>query len=185
MKREPPNGHALPRRNIVDQVTGRIDIIVIGMFRPFFIFLVICGIALSVDADGPITFVRLPAEPVIRIGLATNAGSVTITTTDSSLVAASPDEPNKILDSNRVSVSARVYHPPEIEEFRIEFQNLPAQVDAENLAKDVRDATGETALPSIDTTSNTWKVWVGRVFQVTDDAEALRETIDSMRRTPR
>jgi len=144
------------------------------MFRPFFILLVTCGIALSVDADGPITFVRLPAEPVIRIGLATNEGSVTITTTDSSLVAASPDEPNKILDSNRVSVSARVYHPPEVEEFRIEFQNLPSQVDAENLAKDVRDATGETALPSIDTASNTWKVWVGRVFQVTDDAEALR-----------
>src|SRR6185369_9569969 len=174
MKREPSNGYTLPRRNIVDQVTGRIDIIVIGMFRPFFIFLVICGIALSVDADGPITFVRLPAEPVIRIGLATNAGSVTITTTDSSLVAASPDEPNRILDTNHVSVSARTYHPPEIDDFRIELQNLPSQSDANTLAKDIRDATGETALASVDTATNTWKIWVGSVLATTDDAEALR-----------
>ena len=32
-------------------------------------------------------FVKLPSEPLIRIGLATNAGSVTISTGDSSLVA--------------------------------------------------------------------------------------------------
>jgi stage II sporulation protein D len=119
-------------------------------------------------------YCRLASEPVIRVGLTTNAGSVTITTTDSSLVAISPDEPNRILDTNRISVSARTYRPPEIENFRIEFQNLPSQIDAENLAKDIRETTGETALPSIDTATNTWKVWVGREFSVTEDAEILR-----------
>ena len=43
-------------------------------------------------ADGVKVF-HLSAEPLIRIGLSTNSGSITITTGDSSLVAASPDEP--------------------------------------------------------------------------------------------
>ena len=38
-----------------------------------------------------------------RIGLATNAGSVSITTTDSSLVAVSPDEQPKMLATTRVT----------------------------------------------------------------------------------
>jgi stage II sporulation protein D len=117
---------------------------------------------------------KLPAEPLIRIGLSTNAGSVSITTSDSSLVAVSPDEPSKMLATARVTVSARAYRPPEIEDYRIEFQNIPNQVDANNLAKDIRDATGETALPSIDPATNTWKVWVGGVKSTQEDADELK-----------
>ena len=58
-------------------------------------------------------FFRLEREPLIRIGLTTNASSATITTTDAQLVAVSPDEPNKFLAVNRISVSARSYRPPE------------------------------------------------------------------------
>src|SRR5436190_16890483 len=79
---------------------------------------------------------RLPTEPLIRIGLETNAGSVTITTNDTSLVAVSPDEPSRMLATTRVTVAARAYRPPEIEQYRIEFQNLPTQNDANTLAKD-------------------------------------------------
>ena len=139
-----------------------------------FIAFAVFASVLAIYPEGDIEYVKLPAEPTIRIGLTTNAGSVTITTTDSSLVAASPDEPNRILDTNHVSVSARTYHPPEIDDFRIEFQNLPSQSDANTLAKDIRDATGETALASVDTATNTWKIWVGSVLATTDDAEALR-----------
>ena len=119
-------------------------------------------------------YFRLVSEPLIRIGLSTNSGSVTITTGDLSLVAVSPDEPSKMLATTRVTVSARAYRPPEIENFRIEFQNLPSQTDANNLAKDIRDATGETALVSIYPAANTWKVWVGAVKETTVDADELK-----------
>jgi|CXWL01.1.fsa_nt_gi stage II sporulation protein D len=119
-------------------------------------------------------YFRLAAEPLIRIGLATNAGSVTITTNDSSLIAVSPDEPSRLLATNRVSVSARAYRPPEIENYRIEFQNLPTQLDAAELAKDIRDATGESAIVSIDSATNTWKVWVGSVKATTEEADELK-----------
>lgn len=116
----------------------------------------------------------LTTEPLIRIGLATNAGSVSITTSDSSLVAVSPDEPSKLLASNKVTVSARAYKPPEIENYRIEFQNLPSQNDASELAKDIRNAVGETAIASIDTATNTWKVWVGSVKETSIEADELK-----------
>jgi stage II sporulation protein D len=119
-------------------------------------------------------FHRLPGEPLIRIGLATNASSVSITTADSSLVAVSPDEPNRILGTARVSVSARTYRPPEVENYRIEFQNLPTQNEANALARDIREATGETALTSIDPASNTWKIWVGTVKDSEIEADELK-----------
>lgn len=121
----------------------------------------------------PATF--LPAnEPLIRIGLATNASSATITSGDSALVAFSPDEPSKLLATTRVSVSARAYRPPEVENFRIEFQNIPLQTDALELAKDIKDATGESAIVSIETATNTWKVWVGSVKESVVDADELK-----------
>ncbi|MFN0277620.1 MAG: SpoIID/LytB domain-containing protein [Pyrinomonadaceae bacterium] len=117
---------------------------------------------------------RLTSEPMIRIGLSTNASSVSITTNDSSLVAVSPDEAGKLLATNKITVSARAYRPPEIENFRIEFQNLPSQVAANDLAKDIREATGETALVSIDTATSTWKVWAGKVKESTIEADELK-----------
>ena len=70
----------------------------------------------------------LPAEPLIRIGLSTNASSVSITTSDYQLVAYSPEEPGKYLATNRVSVSARAYRPPEVETYRFEIQNIAFRV---------------------------------------------------------
>ena len=128
----------------------------------------------TIYADADYEYFKLASEPLIRIGLATNAGSVSITTSDSSLVAVSPDEPSKMLATARVTVSARAYRPPEIENYRIEFQNLPSQTDANTLAKDIREATGETALASLDTTANTWKVWVGRVLDTSITADELK-----------
>ena len=122
-------------------------------------------------------YFRLPAEPLIRIGLSTNSGSVSITTTDSSLVSVSPDEQSKLLATNKVTVSARAYRPPEIENYRIEFQGLPTQNEATTLAKEIRDATGETAFASIDTATNTWKVWVGSIKESIIDADELKSKL--------
>lgn len=119
-------------------------------------------------------YFRLASEPLIRIGLSTNSGSVSITTGDSSLVAVSPNEQNRFLATNSVTVSARAYRPPEIENYRIEFQNLPTQTDATTLAREIREATGETAFASIDTATNTWKVWVGTVKDTSVESDELK-----------
>ncbi len=142
--------------------------------RSFFLAAFLLFPLIQVLADPDVKFVRLPAEPLIRIGLATNASSVSISTGDSSLVAVSPDEPSKMLATTAVTVSARAYKPPQVENYRIEFQNCPSQTDAAELAKDVREATGETAVVSLDTATNTWKVWVGTVKATAEDANDLK-----------
>ena len=145
-----------------------------SLWRIVSVLCVVILASVSVLADGNVEYYRLSAEPLIRIGLSTNSSSVSITTDDSSLVAASPDEPNKLLATTRVMVSARAYRPPEVENYRIEFQNLPSQVDANALAKDIRDATSESALVSLDTATNTWKVWVGTVKESIVDSDELK-----------
>lgn len=140
-----------------------------------FVFIVLLSLSFISNASAAgYELFRLAAEPLIRIGLATNSRSVTITTSDSSLVAVSPNEPSRFLATTRVTVSARAYAPPEVENYRVEFHDLATQADAAELAKDIRAATGETAIVSIDLASNTWKVWVGSVLEASEDADALK-----------
>ena len=126
------------------------------------------------DGFGPLL---LPSEPLIRIGLSTNAGSVSITTSDSQLVAYSPDEAGKYLATNRVSVSARSYRPPEVENYRFEIQNIATADEANDIAKEVREATGGSALVSVDTATNTWKIWIGSVFDTAEEADAFKTSL--------
>ncbi|MDQ3802057.1 MAG: SpoIID/LytB domain-containing protein [Acidobacteriota bacterium] len=117
---------------------------------------------------------RLAAEPNIRIGLATNARSVSITTTDAQLVAVSPEEPNKPLATNRVAVTARAYRPPVIENYRFEIPNIATREEAESLAKEVREATGETAAVSADIKTNNWRVQIGGVKETIEEANEYK-----------
>jgi stage II sporulation protein D len=126
------------------------------------------------DSLLPAQTFRLTAEPLVRIGLTTNASSVSITTTDSQLVAYSLDEPNKFLATNRVSVSARAYRPPEVENYRFEIQNLATSTEADQLAKEVREETGQTALVSVDIPTNTWKVWIGSIKETPEESDAFK-----------
>lgn len=147
-------------------------------FRRWFLVFALVLLTVGTISADTIEFTRLASEPMIRIGLSTNSSSVSITTTDSSLVAVSPDEPSKLLATARVTVSARAYRPPEIENYRIEFQNLPSQNDANTMAYEIREATGETALTSIDTASNTWKIWVGSVKGSSLEADELKAKLE-------
>ncbi len=117
---------------------------------------------------------RLEREPVIRIGLATSANAVSITTTDSSLVAVSPDEPQKFLETTKVTISARAYRPPEIEIYHFEIPNVETQTEAADLAKDVRAAMGENTYASIDAKTNTWRVVVPRTFDTVEEADGFK-----------
>lgn len=138
-----------------------------------FILLTISSQAAEID----FSIFKLDREPVIRVGLTTNASSVVVTTTDSSLVAFSPDEPQRFLNANRVSVSARSYRPPEIEIYHFEIRNLENQTEAQALAKELSAAIGENAVPSIDSNTSSWRVIVGRTFDTIEEAGAFRSEL--------
>ena len=121
----------------------------------------------------PLVF-KLAAEPNIRIGLATNARSVSIATTDSQLVAASPEEPNKFLATNKIAVTARAYRPPTIENYTFEIPNLATREEADSLAKDIREATGEAALVTADVKPNSWRVLIGGVQESIEEANEYK-----------
>jgi len=140
---------------------------VLLLFASFFTF-----ISIGFAYEG--RYYLLPGEPLIRIGLSTNASSASITTDDAQLVAYSPEEPSRFLSTNRVSVSARSYRPPEVENYRFEIQNIATSAEADEIAKDLREATGQSASASVDAATNTWKVWVGGVFETTEEADAFK-----------
>jgi stage II sporulation protein D len=142
-------------------------------FRLFFFFVFSAFFVPAVFAFENAYF-YLANEPFIRIGLSTNARTVSITTTDEQLIAASPNEQNRFLATNRISVTARAYRPPEIEIYRFEIPNIENQTEAENLAKEIREATGEKTLVSYGVTPNTWRVLVGDVKETIEEANQFK-----------
>jgi stage II sporulation protein D len=139
------------------------------LVRPSFVFF-ICAFFISNAAAAETGLFYLASEPVVRIGLATNARSVSITTSDTSLVAIAPDEPNKLLATNKVFVAPRAYRPPEIEIYKFEIQNLESQAVADSLAADIREATGEKAFAMLGVQPNTWRVIIGDTKDSIEDA---------------
>jgi stage II sporulation protein D len=119
-------------------------------------------------------YFSLDQEPFIRIGLSTNARSVSITTSDISLVAISPNEPNKLLATNRITVSSRAYRPPVIDVYQFEIQNIETREEAESIAKDVRGATGEKVSVKPDIKTNLWSIRIGESKETAEEAEAFR-----------
>jgi len=143
--------------------------------------LLVCFIALlsisKVSAHDEFYYLALDREPIIRIGLATNASSVSITTTDSSLVAASPDEPQKFLATTKVSVSARSYRPPEFDVYHFEIPNIATVAEADALAKEAREATNEKTLVSFNAKTNTYLVRVGERRETVEEANEFKAAL--------
>jgi hypothetical protein len=137
----------------------------------FFIFLLSIS---NVPAFDEFYYRTLNQEPIIRIGLTTNASSVSITTTDTSLIAVSPDEPQKFLATNKISVSARSYRPPEFDVYHFEIPNIATLAEADALAKDAREATNEKTLVKLDAKTNTYRVRVGERRETIEEANYLR-----------
>lgn len=146
-------------------------------FRTTFLALLLATLFVLPSAAGWGTeenYFRLEMEPLVRIGLIVNAGSVNITTADTELIAYSPDEAPRYLATTKVAVSARAYQPPVIEQFLLEIRNISSADEAREIAESVRETTGESALTSVDSKTNTWKVWIGEVRDSKEDAEAFR-----------
>ena len=143
-----------------------------------FVFYTLFTIFLTTQLQAETGFYQLTREPLIRIGLATNARYVSITTTDTQLIAASPDEMNRFLATNKITVSARSYRPPEIEIYNFEIQNLESAETAANLAKEIRETTGEKVSFELDAATNTWKIRIGQARDSIESADEFKGVLD-------
>lgn len=134
---------------------------------------------------------RLDAEPSIRIGLSTNARSVTISTTGQTLTVLQT-QPGQTpapaaLAVSRVRIEPRMLVPlpaPRMEEnslFRVEVAAVTSESQAASIARDVRELTGEAPEVVRDAattaTTATWRVRVG-VPMPRAGAEELRARLE-------
>lgn len=108
---------------------------------------------------------RLTSEPVIRIGLATDARSATISTNGRLLNAFEPNNSPIPLTVARIRLEARLLAPQpetfEADSFRVEIAGATTRVEAERVAREIREQTGEAAEASLNATTNTWRVLIG------------------------
>lgn len=144
-------------------------------FRPFFIF-TICAFFISTISAAELNRLYFANEPTVRIGLATNARSVSITTSDSSLVAIAPDEPNKLLATNKIFIAPRSYRAPEIEFYKFEIPDIESQTAAEAIAADLRQS-GEKAFVLLGLQPNSWRVIVGDTKDTIEDANQYKSDL--------
>ncbi len=152
---------------------------IIMVLRPLFLFaLSLVFFSFTSVFAAETSYFTLASEPTVRIGLATNARSVSVTTSDSSLVAVSDGEPNKLLATNKVYVAARAYRPPEIEFYKFEIPNLESQTEADAIAADLREA-GEKAFSMLGTQPNSWRVIVGDTKETIEDANQYKADLEA------
>src|ERR1700754_4897946 len=99
--------------------------------RAFLLLFVLIFSITPISASGPAAVFRLKEEPLIRIGLETSARSVVISTSDTQLVAVSPEGQPKFLETTKVSVSARSYQPPSVEYYHFDINDIATKEEAE------------------------------------------------------
>ncbi|MDQ1559843.1 MAG: stage sporulation protein [Pyrinomonadaceae bacterium] len=131
---------------------------------------------------------RLDAEPDIRIGLSTSARSVTISTSGQTLsvLQMQPGETNApaALAVSRVRIEPRMLTPlpaPRTADegglFRVEIAAVTSEAQAAEIAREVRESTGETPEVVRDATAATWRVRVG-LPALRAEAEELRTRLE-------
>jgi stage II sporulation protein D len=120
---------------------------------------------------------RLTAEPTIRIGLATEARTVNISTTAGQLRATPENAQPTPLAATRVRIESRNLAPSAGNDagarFRVEITGAATRVDADRASRAVREQTGAASEVALDAATNTWRVRVGAGLSRTE-AESLR-----------
>ncbi|MCA1615416.1 MAG: SPOR domain-containing protein, partial [Acidobacteria bacterium] len=111
---------------------------------------------------------RLETEPTVRVGLATSARAVTISTAGQLLIAS--DETGRMRATpepvavSRVRVEPRLLTPPQGSDgglFRVEIAAVGSEDRAREIAREASELTGEAPEVSRDARSNSWRVRVG------------------------
>jgi len=124
----------------------------------------------------------LTKEPVIRVALATDVRAATVSTTGHLMNASDDSSTLVAMDVTRVRLEPRLLSPlppsDNADAFRIQIAGLPAREEAEQKAKDVKEASGEDSQIVFDTEAKTWELQIGaRRSQI--EAEELRARLES------
>ncbi len=120
-------------------------------------------------------------EPLIRVALATDARSATISTTGHLLNANDVANTMVALDVARVRLEPRLLSPlPVIDRdpmFRLQVVGVLSRLEAEQKSREAREATGETSQITYDPESKTWGLLIGTGVSESA-AEELRAKLD-------
>jgi stage II sporulation protein D len=121
-------------------------------------------------ADSPVTEVPAIAvlagtEPTIRVALATDVRSATVSTSGHLMNASEEGSTLIAMDVTRVRLEPRLLSPlspaDNADAFRTQIVGLSTREDAEEKAKEVKEASGEDSQIIFDTETKTWGLFVG------------------------
>src|SRR6266498_844711 len=104
-------------------------------------------------------------EPTIRVALATDARSATISTSGHLMNATDVATTLVALDVARVRLEPRLLSPlppsDVADAYQIQIAALPSRAEAEQKSREVREVTGEDSQVAYDTETKTWRLLVG------------------------
>ena len=115
-------------------------------------------------------------EPTIRVALATDARSASISTTGRLMNATDIANTMVALDVARVRVEAHLLSPlpPPVEDgFRLSLAALPSRADAEQKSREIKEATNEDSQVTLDNATKSWGLLIGDRYTQAE-AEELR-----------
>lgn len=124
---------------------------------------------------------RLEQEPTMRIGLASDVRSATVST-NGHLMSATDIATTLIpLDVARVRLEAHLLSPlnatNETESFRLKLAGLSSRAEADNKAKAIRETTSDESQIAFDSETKMWGLLVGP-RRSRDDAEEARARLE-------
>jgi stage II sporulation protein D len=120
-------------------------------------------------------------EPTIRVALATDVRSATVSTTGHLLNASDEGPAPVALEVARVRLEPRLLSPPvnsNPDAFRIQIAGLSARDEAEQKSKEVEEASGEESQIVYEAETKTWGLVIG-ASRPQLEAEELRARLES------
>jgi stage II sporulation protein D len=134
-----------------------------------------------VTLDQPLPALSQP-EPTIRVALATDARSATISTNGHLMNATDISTTLVAMDVGRVRLEPRLLSPlpPSdiADAYQLQIAALPSRTEAEQKSREVREVTGEDSQVAYDTETKTWRLLIGaRHAQI--EAEELRARLEN------
>ncbi len=118
------------------------------------------------------------AEPKIRVALAIDVGSATISSSSQLMNATDAATTLVALDVQRVRLEPRLLSPRSTgaeETFQLQITGLASRAEATQKSQELQDATGEDSQITNDTSTNTWGLIVGgKRSREAADAERTR-----------
>ena len=120
-------------------------------------------------------------EPTIRVALATNVRAANISTAGQLINASETEATSVPLEVARVRLESRLLSPPSaadnVDAYKIQITGLSSRADAEQNAKEVREAIGEDSQIINDEAAKTWKLIIGPE-RSRGEAEELRARLE-------